>query len=894
MMKKRPPIIRIIMIMILVLVFGAINIGLKSTHSADQPANLVVGEYGTYEDAKKIVQEVMRSYYLRGPRMQYNYAKTKYGLEAPEEGTSQNILHSVCAAYNYDVYSEAFGVKHDYDQFPRYNTEVTNAAIRYYANQNNPRDGTYLIYLEKKSNNTKYIYNGSDDFSDFAQMIQPGDMFTYTGHVMMAYDKVQKQDGTWDVLMLQSSGGNNIRTRINGTSNLYYKIFESSYGNNNIIDVEKEGNINYFWLSGNSNFVRNGKIRCAKEECVVIRAYYNDNGKAIFNYKINPDNYEKSKLRLKYPGLFIEKTVSKGDNNSVYLNDELTYTIKVRNMSNTTYNGENYASFKINETIADEVTYLSSNNNANISGNTISWTIPSLAVNDSIELTYTVKVKDEPDNMNKDIEANGYFYDGVDNSVKISTGLVKNKIIPKVSAPSISYKNCYNNNKDSYTGLGLISKVYECARGNNYSLENFNFANVMNKKDVRTKGVVNAVSLKTDTDDTSKIFQQMILNNYYNGMVRIVSSTSDSDDDDSNTTDADADNEISIYTLPRWSSSDIRNKTVNSIDFKDGDILIYTVDYSETDSSIIHTKESGLYAYVYIDGKFVGNNYSGEENERNEFTWNYYNDKGIDIKDHLYSGYIKIPEEEKDKELSFINYQTLYDKDYYVILRPELVIKEMHDIKIINEPTKTDYLLDREELDLTGASLEISYNDGSKETIDLPNENVNISGFDNTIAGEKTIVVEYEGMSTSFKVNVVDNPFTVINNTNNGAIVDIVTTDGFTLTSDKACMALWTGDNGTTWNRLGSGMIDGNNNMRSFSVNGLNGADVTVFYAGDVNTDKVVNVRDVRMVIKLIIGKASLTSMTQKLADVDNSNSVNVRDARRIINSIMNKAEIDW
>lgn len=893
MMKKRPPIIRIIMIMILVLVFGAINIGLKSTHSADQPANLVVGEYGTYEDAKKIVQEVMRSYYLRGPRMQYNYAKTKYGLEAPEEGTSQNILHSVCAAYNYDVYSEAFGVKHDYDQFPRYNTEVTNAAIRYYANQNNPRDGTYLIYLEKKSNNTKYIYNGSDDFSDFAQMIQPGDMFTYTGHVMMAYDKVQKQDGTWDVLMLQSSGGNNIRTRINGTSNLYYKIFESSYGNNNIIDVEKEGNINYFWLSGNSNFVRNGKIRCAKEECVVIRAYYNDNGKAIFNYKINPDNYEKSKLRLKYPGLFIEKTVSKGDNNSVYLNDELTYTIKVRNMSNTTYNGEKYASFKINETIADEVTYLSSNNNANITGNMISWTIPSLAVNDSIELTYTVKVKDEPDNMNKDIEANGYFYDGVDNSVKISTGLVKNKIIPKVSAPSISYKNCYNNNKDSYTGLGLISEVYECARGNNYSLENFNFADVMNKKDVRTKGVVNAVSLKTDTDDASKIFQQMILNNYYNGMVRIVSSTSDSDDD-SNTTGADADNEISIYTLPRWSSSDIRNKTVNSIDFKDGDILIYTVDYSETDSSIIHTKESGLYAYVYIDGKFVGNNYSGEENERNEFTWNYYNDKGIDIKDHLYSGYIKIPEEEKDKELTFVNYQTLYDKDYYVILRPELVIKEIHDIKIINEPTKTDYLLNREELDLTGASLEISYNDGSKETIDLPNENVNISGFDNTIAGEKTIVVEYEGMSTSFKVNVVDNPFIVINNTNNGAIVDIVTTDGFTLTSDKACMALWTGDNGTTWNRLGSGMIDGNNNMRSFSVNGLNGADVTVFYAGDVNTDKTVNVRDVRMVIKSIIGKASLTSMTQRLADVDNSNSVNVRDARRIINSIMNKAEIDW
>ena len=886
--KKRSQIIMTMIIMIL-LMCSVISVSFNKAYSV----NLVEGEYGAYEDAQKIVKEVMRSYYIRGPRMQYNYAKTKYGIEAPEEGTSQDILHSVCAAYNYDVYSEAFGVKYDYDGFPRYNTEVTNAAIRYYSNQDNPRDGTYLLYLEKKSDGIKYIYNDSDDISDFAQLIQPGDMFTYTGHVMVAYDKVQKQDGTWDVLMLQSSGGSNIRTRINGTSNLYYKIFASSHGNNNIVDVEKEGNINYFWLSQNTKLVKNGRIKCANEECVVIRAYYNDNGKAIFNYKINPDNYRKSMLRLKYPGLFIEKTVDKGDNNSVYPDDELTYTIRVKNMSNTTYNGEDYSGFKINEIIGDEVTYLSSNNNSNFSNNTISWNISSLGVDDSIELTYTVKVKDDLDIINNDIEANGYFYDGIDNGVRIPTGLVKNKIIPRVSVPSISYGNCFSSYKDSYTGLELISKVYECARGNSFNLEEFSFTNIINKKNVTAKGATNAVVLKDNVDAESKAFQQMILNNYYSGLVKLVSSTSSNNDDD-NSTGMEDDNETSVYTLPRWSSSDKRKKMINSIDFKDGDVLIYTVDYSETDSGLIHTKESGLYAYVYINDRFVGNNYTGEENERNSFTWNYYNDKGINLTNHLYAGYAKLTEEEKDNELSYINYQTLYDKDYYVILRPELVIKEVHDISIINEPTKLDYVVNNGELDLAGCSIEVTYNDGSKETIYLPNDSVNVSGFDNTTIGEKTITVKFENMSTSFKVNIVAATCNVINNTNNGATIDMIAANRFTVTSDKACMALWTRDNGITWNRLASNMIDGSNNMRSFSITDASVTEVRVFYVGDANVDKAVNIRDVRKIINSIIGKDSLSNMAWKLADVDDNDNVDIRDARKIVNNIVNETEINW
>lgn len=41
--------------------------------------------YGTYEQAINIVQEVMQAYYLRGPYLQYNYAKSTYGVISPED-----------------------------------------------------------------------------------------------------------------------------------------------------------------------------------------------------------------------------------------------------------------------------------------------------------------------------------------------------------------------------------------------------------------------------------------------------------------------------------------------------------------------------------------------------------------------------------------------------------------------------------------------------------------------------------------------------------------------------------------------------------------------------------------------------------------------------------------
>ena len=80
--------------------------------------------------------------------------------------------------------------------------------------------------------------------------------------------------------------------------------------------------------------------------------------------------------------------------------------------------------------------------------------------------------------------------------------------------------------------------------------------------------------------------------------------------------------------------------------------------------------------------------------------------------------------------------------------------KHITEISLTN-PTKTQYIQGIENLDLTGASLTVKYNSGITSTIDLPNDNVKVSGFDNNKLGKQTISVEYEGETLSFDVEVI-------------------------------------------------------------------------------------------------------------------------------------------
>ena len=136
----------------------------------------------------------------------------------------------------------------------------------------------------------------------------------------------------------------------------------------------------------------------------------------------------------------------------------------------------------------------------------------------------------------------------------------------------------------------------------------------------------------------------------------------------------------------------------------------------------------------------------------------------------------------------------------------------------------------------------------------------------------------------------------ITNNTKEAIINTIPSENSFTVTSNKACKALWTGDDGTTWNNLNPNPVAGNDDMRKFNINNsqLGNTEIVVFYIGDANSDKALNARDARKIVNAIMDKDSLSSLEGILADVNNDGSVNIRDARIILNNIMGKANIAW
>ncbi len=71
-------------------------------------------------------------------------------------------------------------------------------------------------------------------------------------------------------------------------------------------------------------------------------------------------------------------------------------------------------------------------------------------------------------------------------------------------------------------------------------------------------------------------------------------------------------------------------------------------------------------------------------------------------------------------------------------------------VSIESLPIKTEYLLN-EEFDAEGLVLSVNYNDGSSKEIDYGFE---VKGFDSTEEGNRTIVVTYDGIETTFDVTV--------------------------------------------------------------------------------------------------------------------------------------------
>ena len=772
----------------------------------------VHAEVLTYAEAQEAIRQSIQAWYMRGSNRQYNSSKNTYSeLRHPEEFTPQDIGYSVCSGFTNDAWMEAFGYKSGSDgiggRTPAGSTNYCVEARQYLDEKGCTTStlkygckGEFLVFYSNKDG-TSYYYNPSKlsesnikKFSNFVKLLEPGDIVSYDGHVTIVYDlKYDSNGNKIDALLFESIGGGYFtKTKIDTDEAVLHKLFyykSKKTDKNNLLDINTaympyEGTVHWKWLSKYTVFVKDEKeMTCKKGMCSITRPFYKGtDGNAVFNYDVVwPQQIKTSKARIEMPGIYIQKTSSKYDNNSVILGDTITYTIRLINNSNlSTIKRKNqakkYTSIHVIENLPNEVEFVASSvddslqGTYNSSNNTIKWDVATIPVGGTVIIKYKVKVKNNAKNLGNFIETTGKVYKSKEDNY-ITTGVVRHEIINTTSVTDKKYEDCYkeakNNNAKS---LDLIQKTYECAyKGTDLEFDFKVFSktgdNMLDSMFVypATKLDKMTARVRLNTSGKRKIYTDMILNSYWNGLAK----------DDRGVGK-------SVFFLPRWryNNSGIyiddnnRAKTINSGHFKTGDVLIYYIDKNSTKEKLRFTNEDGLYAFIYINGSFVGVNYSGTTKERNEFTSEYYDKNKLDKATNLYNG--------SSSYYEYANYQSILGKDEYLILRPEKVITEVSKIKVKTMPTKTSYY-QKQTLNTSGGVITATYNDGTSEDISMNDSSVKITGFNSSIVGEQDVTVTYKGKSTSFKVTIMENDVSSISIKTNPSKVNYYVGDSLSL-----------------------------------------------------------------------------------------------------------------
>jgi hypothetical protein len=95
-----------------------------------------------------------------------------------------------------------------------------------------------------------------------------------------------------------------------------------------------------------------------------------------------------------------------------------------------------------------------------------------------------------------------------------------------------------------------------------------------------------------------------------------------------------------------------------------------------------------------------------------------------------------------------------YKDKYSATFEVEVTDKPAKSMVVKSEPTKKLYKVG-EDFEVDGLTLEVTYEDGTKETIDATADMV--YGYDNTRVGEQTLTIAYQKLTTTIKVEVEEN-----------------------------------------------------------------------------------------------------------------------------------------
>ncbi len=624
---------------------------------------------------QQALREVMYCYYMRGANVQYN--SMKRAVFSPEEATGQNMNYMVCSALSQNIYKEALGLAipsatEDLLEYSKVN--MGRPEVLCYAHKDAAGNLIMHLYDPAAAGHSKTVKNPR--LSDILPYLQCGDVLTYTGHTVVVYDLLYDAAGNvTDALVIQSAHGDrhiHVKTKIPKKTAIGKAIkFGSAnhflYHNSRIRNVDgkemTEGSYSIVHLSGEAGWSKLALPAKKKEYSVLRFAQTDANGKAVLYYRgasYGDRSYEGEPVRfsdvmqqrLKFRGLYIEKTVDAHADNVAETGDTLTYTIKVKNNSS-----KNYAE---DLQVTDNISEFVECKDATVDGRPkqLVWNIGKLKSGEEVQVRYAVTVKSN---------TNGKLIVSTGKVGSIPSATVKNPVGTNLKSDQTkAIKDTFAALQNSYQGKALINEVYKQALGMDLQLDRFDITELIKNTNPQAKG---SDSLMLNT---AHRLYPTVLNKYWNTLsARPFTYRAKGD--------------VIAYDLKKWGpygNPARRADTVYGETFKTGDILIYTntndVTYEYKKNSASENKllrrpvtfEDGEYAYIFIEGKgFLGINYGrdgvpGTQDDRNDFTPAYYVKHNLQV----YSN----PEEKDGSMLEFANYQTLLGKDYYVILRPSL------------------------------------------------------------------------------------------------------------------------------------------------------------------------------------------------------------------------------
>ena len=603
-----------------------------------------------YRYVNQTLQEVAYGYYMRGKYIQYN--SNKAGYFSPEEATSQNIKFFVCSEFVSAVYKELLNIS-----IPLYSGNLNTYAKEHLncpeiiAYPREIKDGYELVF--KKSNGDKVI----SSIMEVISYLKVGDILTYYGkgggHTVIIYDIISQTEA----IIIEAGTGDGedyVNTKINHTNHYLYLYEKINPDFNGKI---AEGSVGMRYLSKVDLWAN---LKKALNYSIIRFINEDNNHNAIlnYNYPINSEDgpkngniitlSQKNLARIKFKHLFIEKTVDKINNNVVEKGEILTYKIRVKNEWENDY----LYNLFILEYLDENVDFINTDYSESdvIIFNEIEkehrlrWYIKKLKKDEEVIVEYSVKIRQEGD-FNTIVSTGKVG--GQVNSLNyyINSATIKNTIGKNLDINQEKHLiDIYNDLKsENYKGTEFINKIYSEAFGTDLKINYYNIKYFVKNININS---IEESSLKLSETHP---FYKMVLNNYWSCLAK---------------------NENNNYDLKNWREpgNPLRRRDfIYRETFKTGDILLYT---SNDDST---TYENGEYAYIYINNTFVGKNYgndgkSGTKDDRNEFNPEYYTKNKLSLfNNNKFNKFIE------DKDILEIgNYQTLFGKDYYVILRPSL------------------------------------------------------------------------------------------------------------------------------------------------------------------------------------------------------------------------------